>query len=108
MADVLLTTDPSGNNALKVLKESRFRTGKRRFKREYRAVAKIRHPNVIRVISYGDIYSHPFIAMEYVEGTDLHKIIRSFSEHSLSYRWEKAEKYLMQLASGLTCIHNKA
>ena len=61
MADVLLATDPVAINWLSNTQKSRFRTGKRRFKREYHAVAKIRRPNVIRVISYGDIYSHPFI-----------------------------------------------
>ena len=38
MADVLLAYDPNGQAmALKVLKASRFRTGRRRFRREFRA-----------------------------------------------------------------------
>ena len=31
------------------------------------------------VEAYGDIYNHPYIAMEYVEGKDLHQTIRSFA-----------------------------
>ena len=57
MAEVLLAYDPNDQPmALKVLKASRFRTGRRRFRREFRALAKLRHPNVIQVDSFGDIF----------------------------------------------------
>ena len=63
MADVLLAYDPNGHPmALKVLKASRFKTGLRRFRREFRALAKLKHPNVIQVDSYGDIFGHPYFA----------------------------------------------
>ena len=76
MADVLLASDPSNSQfALKVLKASRFKSGRARFGREFRALTRLRHPNVIRVDSFGDIFGHPYIAMEYVEGTDLHNVI---------------------------------
>ena len=43
MAEVLLAYDPNDQPmALKVLKASRFRTGRRRFRREFRALAKLR------------------------------------------------------------------
>ena len=44
--------------ALKILKANRFRTGLARFRREFRALARLKHPNVIRVESYGDIHGH--------------------------------------------------
>jgi len=50
MANVLLARDPDGDPvALKVLKASRFKTGLGRFRREFRALARLRHPNVIAV-----------------------------------------------------------
>ena len=56
MADVLLAQDPNGQPmALKVLKSSRFKTGRRRFRREFRALSKLHHKNVIQVDSFGDI-----------------------------------------------------
>ena len=50
MADVLLGEDPSNRDvAIKVLKANRFKIGKKRFSREFRTLAKMKHPNVIRV-----------------------------------------------------------
>jgi len=43
-----------------------------RFRREWRAIRRIDHPNVIRVLDFGqDEEARAFIAMEYVDGTDL-------------------------------------
>ena len=96
MANVLLASDPSNKLfALKVLKASRFQTGRARFGREFRALTRLRHKNVIRVDSFGDIFGHPYIAMEYVEGTDLHSIIRSFRDLSLSQRWQRTKSILI-------------
>ena len=106
MANVLLAQDPNNKPvALKVLKQNRFKTGKRRFRREFRSVARINHPNVIRVYSFGDYFSHPYIAMEFIDGIDLHTTIRNFREKSLSYRWQRAEEILTDLSRGLACIH---
>ena len=79
MAHVVLASDPDGNPvAVKVLKANRVSTGLLRFKREFRALARLRHPNIIRVDAYGDLWGHPYIAMEFVEGTDLHQLIHAF------------------------------
>ena len=108
MANVLLARDPGGEPvALKVLKASRFKTGLTRFRREFRALARLRHPNVIAVESYGDIHGHPYIAMEYVEGTDLHKTIRGFREISPERRWRRVEEVLIDLARALEYIHRR-
>jgi serine/threonine-protein kinase len=48
-----------------------------RFKGESRLAASIRHPNVITVFRAGEDDGHLFIAMDYVEGTDLEALIRS-------------------------------
>ncbi|MEC7987544.1 MAG: serine/threonine-protein kinase, partial [Myxococcota bacterium] len=108
MADVLLAYDPNGQPmALKVLKASRFRTGRRRFRREFRALAKLRHPNVIQVDSFGDIFGHPYFAMEYIDGTDLHKSIREFRKIPFEDRWHRVEEILIDLTQGLHYIHSR-
>ena len=107
MADVLLGQDPSNRDvAIKVLKANRFKVGKKRFSREFRTLAKMKHPNVIRVDSYGDIHGHPYIAMDYIEGTDLHKTIRSFPVLSLAERWKNVREILIDLVRGLSHIHS--
>ncbi len=106
MAWVLKARNPDGNFvALKVLKDSRVDTGQVRFRREFRALARMNHPNVIRVDSYGDIFGHPYIAMEFVDGRDLHKVIRGFRRLGAPQRWRSCEGILVDLCRALAHIH---
>jgi tetratricopeptide (TPR) repeat protein len=108
MARVLLAKDPAGALvALKVLRKSRFKTGLTRFRREFRALARIHHPNVIHVETYGDLHGHPFIAMEYVDGPDLHSLIRSFRTWEAEKRWRRVEEILIDLCRALSAIHRR-
>ena len=48
-----------------------------RFRREARAMAKLSHPNIISVFDFGTTTEgHLFFVMEYVEGANLHEMIR--------------------------------
>jgi hypothetical protein len=108
MARVLLATDPAGQLvALKVLRKSRFKTGLVRFRREFRALSRITHPNVIRVEAYGDLFGHPYIAMEYVDGPDLHTLIRSFRGWDGKKRFRRSEEILVDLCRALAAIHRR-
>ena len=59
--------------ALKVLAEplSRNAAFVERFRREARAAAAVRHPNIIEVHAVGEDQGHQFIAMEFIEGETL-------------------------------------
>lgn len=111
MAHVVRAEDPDGREvALKILKPHRFKTGLARFRREFRAMARIHHPNVIGVEAYGDIYGHPYIAMEYVPGQDLHQVIRSFRELGTgpdSERWRRCEAILVDICRALAHVHTR-
>ena len=108
MSHVILGRDPAGEAvALKILKANRFRTGLARFRREFRALARLKHPNIIRVESYGDIHGHPYIAMECVEGTDLYQEIRGLPRTDLSRRWARVEEVLIDLCRALAYIHQR-
>lgn len=108
MARVLLAKDPGGQLvALKVLRRSRFKTGLTRFRREFRALTRINHPNVIEVQAYGDLHGHPYIAMEYVDGPDLHSLIRSFRAWEPERRWRRCEEILVDLCRALAAIHKR-
>src|SRR5690606_24957417 len=50
---------------------------RRRFSREARAASMLAHPNVVRVLDYGEDSGMPFIVMEFVEGQDLDAWITS-------------------------------
>lgn len=109
MAHVVLARDPNDQEvALKILKASRLSKGMARFRREFRALSRIRHPNVIRVDAYGDLHGHPFIAMEYVDGKDLHQTIRAFRFiENPAERWSRCEEILVDMCRALSHVHQK-
>src|SRR5215510_12344066 len=51
-----------------------------RFKREFRALARLRHPNIVRVYDAGLENDVPFIAMEFLEGRDVRRHLRALPE----------------------------
>jgi serine/threonine-protein kinase len=90
--------------AIKVLPANRVEdaTYLERFRIEARAAAKLDDPNIVRAY---DIDVHEgkthFIVMEYVEGQDLHQLVRD--KGPLPY--EKAADYIAQVARGLSHAH---
>ena len=108
MAHVVLAEESSGEQrALKILKGARLKTGLARFKREFRALSRIHHPNVIRVHGWGAYEGHPFIALEYVEGIDLHRTIREFKQHGDDHRFRRSEELLVDLCRALAHVHQR-
>jgi serine/threonine protein kinase len=63
--------------ALKVLRTERATDPerKRRFVQEARAASSLNHPNIVTVYDIGTDYGVDFIAMEYVPGKPLDKVI---------------------------------
>ncbi|KAA0254887.1 serine/threonine protein kinase [Acidobacteria bacterium ACD] len=64
--------------ALKVLSpiSESFQDALERFFREARAVARLQHPNIVRIYDADDDPAAPFIAMELVKGIDAGELIR--------------------------------
>ena len=48
-----------------------------RFLREAQAAGGLRHRNIVTVYDLGEDKGQPYIAMEFIEGTDLEKIIQN-------------------------------
>jgi formylglycine-generating enzyme required for sulfatase activity/tRNA A-37 threonylcarbamoyl transferase component Bud32 len=74
-----------------------------RFRREARAAARLEHPNVVTVYDAdraGDIH---FIAMEYVEGTDLGRLLRANGPLPAA----EASECIRQAALGLQHAHEQ-
>ncbi|MCJ7499933.1 protein kinase, partial [bacterium] len=67
--------------ALKVILPhlAREDTFRKRFSREARLAASLKHPNIVQVNGFDIIDGTPFIEMEYIPGADLRRILRSAS-----------------------------
>lgn len=64
--------------ALKLLRLDRSRDEQyvSRFKREMKAVGKLQHPNIVAALDAGEVEGRHFLAMEFVEGIDLARLVR--------------------------------
>ncbi len=72
-----------------------------RFLREAQAAGGLQHRNIVTVYDLGDDRGQPFIAMEFIEGTDLEKIIQN--KEPLTVEWKL--DVLRQVCEGLGYAH---
>ena len=71
-----------------------------RFKREGKILAKLDHPNIIKVLDFGMSKEFFYISFEYIEGESLRNI---FKTKTLSH--EQKEHVMIQLLKGLNYAH---
>jgi serine/threonine-protein kinase len=72
-----------------------------RFIREARAAAELEHPNIVPVYDAGEVEGRLYLAMKFIEGTDLARLLEQ--EGRLST--ERALPLLEQLANALDAAH---
>ncbi len=80
--------------------DERFRE---RFVRESQLAASLDHPNVTPIFEAGEAEGYLFIAMRYVDGTDLRKAIRANGALST----ERTLSIMRQLAAALDAAHRR-
>ena len=71
------------------------------FVREARALAQVRHPNVVQVYDAGPFEDRVFLTMELVEGQTL----RAWFEDDVARSWEDSLRMLVQAGRGLAAVH---
>ncbi|MFY7953618.1 MAG: protein kinase domain-containing protein, partial [Armatimonadaceae bacterium] len=78
MADVYLGRDVLLDHrvAIKFIRSVRV-TDRVRFLAEAQALASVRHPNVVRVVTFGDAGDTPYLVMEYLAGGSLADRLKS-------------------------------
>lgn len=105
MSRVFLAERGGGGGAvvLKVLREELAQDDdfRRRFLREWGYLASLDHPNVIRVHDAGEAGGLLYLAMDYVEGTDLYALL----EEQAPIEPERAIRLLSQVAAALDAAH---
>ena len=74
-----------------------------RFHREIQLVSSLTHPNVVHAYDAGPMGDNYFLAMEYVEGIDLARLVRQQGPLPV----ERACDFIRQAALGLQHIHER-
>lgn len=74
--------------------------------REAELHRKVRHPNVVAVYGAGMVRGEPYLAMEYVEGLDLYRMLRRLdTDDSREFPVELAVFVAGQIAAALEAVH---
>jgi eukaryotic-like serine/threonine-protein kinase len=71
---------------------------------EARLAAQLTHPNIVHIYDFGKVDDYYFIAMEYVDGVDIGRLIRRAKEHPVPF--ELAARILADVCAGLHFAHN--
>src|ERR1700735_3516921 len=89
--------------AIKVVREGAIGQADalKRFKQELILASKISHKNILRIHDMGEVAGMKFITMAFVEGQDLHQLIRDNPKLPL----ERVLKFAQQLAGALAAAH---
>lgn len=71
-----------------------------RFTREARTLAKLTHPNILKIFDYGEHENNPFLVMEYIAGGTL---IDKLTGSPIS--WQESAQLLVPVARALEAAH---
>ncbi len=91
--------------ALKILPDNMSNNPEavRRFKIEARNARKLSHPNIVRIHDIGEEMGRKYISMEYVDGSDLKKKIKSSPDFKIAQ--VETIKYVVEIADALAYAH---
>lgn len=90
------------NVAVKVILPGKEHSEKflKRFEREAKSLAQLSHPNIVKVVDYGEQDGLPYLVMEYLPGGTLKKKLTG-----KSISWQQAIKLLIPIARALDYAH---
>ncbi len=96
--------------ALKVLREemSADEKQRRRFIQEGNIIDALDHPNIIKVFERGETNRRLFIAMEFLDGKPLSRIIREAAQRGEQLPLDLCLHLMRQAIQALTAVHEKA
>ncbi len=75
-----------------------------RFVREAQAAGGLRHPNIVTIYDLGEVEGQMFIAMEFIQGDDLEKIIKTRASLSIEDRLNM----MIQVCEGVSYAHKNS
>ena len=78
-----------------------------RFKREAQAIAQLEHPNIVRLYQYGDANGLLYMAMEYVEGRDLHHLLKAWHVNPAASTPKIMCRIVREICTALDYAHSR-
>jgi serine/threonine protein kinase len=73
----------------------------KRFEREAKSLAKLTHPNIVKVMDYGDYEGKPYLVLPYLPGGTLKKKLGK------PIPWQEAVEMLLPIAEALDYAHSQ-
>lgn len=79
----------------------------KRFYREFEAMRRLNHPNIITVYEIGKHGSYPWLSMELITGGDLNTFIQKWNDPTTppSNKYQQIHNFIVQLSAALQCVH---
>ncbi|MCH9681243.1 MAG: serine/threonine-protein kinase [Deltaproteobacteria bacterium] len=81
------------------------RRGRSRLLREAKALARLSHPNIVRVHEVGEVGDDVFVAMEYVDGLSLDRWMEGPPEEGMGRPWRAVVEVFAAAGAGLAAAH---
>jgi tetratricopeptide (TPR) repeat protein len=108
MATVYVVRDTNGgaHRALKLMNPGgTAEEVERRFRREFRTLSKLQHPNITQVHDWATWEGRPYFVMDLVEGEDLRSLVERWQADPATDRFELTRSILVQVARALEYVH---
>ncbi len=115
MAEIFLARQhgPEGLEKLVVIKRIRPKLSEhpafvRMFLNEAKLAAQLNHPNIVQIHDLGKVADSSYIAMEYISGRDMRRILPKSEESGIPFPMVYALKIASSVCEGLSYAHQKA
>jgi serine/threonine protein kinase len=79
----------------------------RRFEREAQAIAQLEHPNIVRLYRYGQAHDVLYMAMQFIEGQDLHHLLASYRDQGQLLPPSRVVQIVREACQALDYAHSK-
>lgn len=73
---------------------------------EARLVARFNHPSIVQIFELGQVQQRYFLAMEYVHGVSMSKVLKACAKKQVPFPLEYGAKILANACEGLEYAHN--
>ena len=81
--------------------------GLARFRREFRTLSRLSHPNVLRVLESGVEDGRPWFSMELIDGEDLRALLPQWAALEPNDRFGRVQAVIIQAARALSYVHER-